>query len=114
MRLQTLIVITLVCSGLSGCAMPLATPGPDRKTMEVNGASYSVGQLTSATWTAIPAGPPPHATDARQKNALVKAVETASGCKVTDSDFGATGTQFNAQVMCRSSPARDGAISPSQ
>jgi hypothetical protein len=66
--------------------------------VELNGLSYQVEQITASTWTATPPVGPPNA--AQQSVALVKAIEKASGCKVTDSSLGQQGTALNAQVDC--------------
>ncbi len=68
--------------------------------VEFDGLSYQVEQITASTWTAMP--PAGHPNSAQQKVALVKAIEKASGCKVTDSSLGQQGTALNAQVDCGS------------
>jgi hypothetical protein len=68
--------------------------------VELDGESYRVEQITASTWiAAMPAGlrdTPP------QTVALVRAIEKASGCKVTDSSLGQQGELLNAQVDCGS------------
>lgn len=68
--------------------------------VEVNGLNYQVEQITASTWSAKPPVGAPGA--AQQSITLVKAIEKASGCKVTDSSLGQQGTALNAQVDCGS------------
>ena len=69
------------------------------RTVELDGSRYRVEQMTASTWTATP---PESAPDASRSAHLVKAIEKASGCKVTDSSFGQPGAAFSAQVDCGS------------
>lgn len=79
-------------------------PSPDERAtrrVSLNGESYLLSPLTESTWIATATGAPkalantPAATAAFQK-----AIEAASGCKVTDSDYSREGRQFDAQVDC--------------
>ncbi|MDP2817002.1 MAG: hypothetical protein Q8O29_01750 [Polaromonas sp.] len=70
------------------------------QTIELNGQNYQVEQITASTWTATPPAGRPNS--ASQSVAMVKAIEKASGCKVTDSSLGRHGTTLNAQVDCGS------------
>jgi hypothetical protein len=86
---------------LSACTIitPMAAVSP-AQTVQLDGLTYRVEQITASTWTvaaptALPDGP--HKTAS-----LVRAIEKASNCKVTDSSYGAHGAAFNAQVDCGS------------
>jgi len=80
------------CSALSGAA------DAGGQTIELDGASYRVEELTASTWTALG---PVAAPDGPQKIAsLRKAIEKASNCKVTDSSFASRSAALTAQVDC--------------
>jgi len=69
--------------------------------VELEGVNYRVEQITPATWTvARPAGPAQ--ANAQQTALLVRVVEKASRCKVTDSSYVRDGAVMNAQVDCGS------------
>lgn len=94
----------LACAGLSalltGCGLQARQAESPAQTVQLDGMAYRVEQITASTWSArAPLGLP----EGREKTAtLVKAIEKASNCKVTDSSFGAQGTVLNAQVDCGS------------
>lgn len=80
------------CSGLGG-----GTPS-SAQTVEHDGINYTVEELTASTWTALA---PRSLADGPKKTAgLVKAIEKASRCKVTDSSYGARSSALTAQVDC--------------
>lgn len=80
------------CSALRGAAETSA------QTVELDGASYRVEELTASTWTALG---PVSAPDGPQKTAnLRKAIEKASRCKVTDSSYAGRSAALTAQVDC--------------
>lgn len=82
------------CAGL-GVSAPAAT-----QTIEIDGLSYRVEQLTASTWTATPLQAQ---MEGPQKTAgLVRAIEKVSACKVTNSSPGQQGKALNAQVDCGS------------
>jgi hypothetical protein len=93
-----------VSACLSACA--LRGPGgdlPDRRTAVVDGQIYDIGRLTESTWTAISQpGASASTAAAAHRIAVLEAIEQASGCKVTDSDYSLEGRQLNAQVDCAS------------
>ena len=94
-------VILATFAGLNACAMMPFGAGPVAHKVSVNGENYSLNQLTASTWTAISTGPAKAlATTAAMTAGLRQAVETTSGCKVTDSDYSQRGKQFDAQVDC--------------
>lgn len=66
----------------------------------IDGNAYDLTRLTEGTWTVTPAKPGAAAMQAGSRNRLIAAVESASGCKVTDSDYSQQGLQFDAQVEC--------------
>ena len=89
-----------VVAVLSACSSSRMAAESSSRNVELDGISYRVEQITASTWTvgrpaASPAGPQQTAT-------LVKAVEKASSCKVTDSSFARDGAVMNAQVDCGS------------
>jgi hypothetical protein len=94
--------VVLCLSAITGCTTsPMATQVPAR-TVESDGQSYKVEQLTASTWTV---GLPRTLADGPNKTAsLVKAIEKASNCKVTDSSYGQEGKALNAQVDCGVKP----------
>lgn len=85
---------------LSACGAMRDAQSSAVQKVELNGLNYRVEQITASTWTAKPSSGGPDS--ARQSAALVKAIEKASGCKVTDSSLGQQGTVLNAQVDCGS------------
>src|SRR6476469_7638752 len=99
---------------LGGCAVSRAQPdaSAEGRVMSIGGEGYVVKQLTSATWTATPQRPAQRGASPtaggvstqpdklQQKAAAQRAIEDASGCKVTDT-YNTPGTdQFDAQVDC--------------
>ena len=86
---------------MMACAAQSVQPPPNGVTMRIGGDRYIIYQLTASTWTLT------SVTPGRQLNkseteltALVSAIETQSGCKISDKDFSRAGTQFDAQVEC--------------
>ena len=99
MKIQVLLVLS-AC--LSACAV--SRPGgdlPDRRVVLVDGQRYEIGRLTESTWTAIsqPGARVPH-SGAAHRLAVLQAIERASGCRVSDSDYSLEGRQLNAQLDC--------------
>ncbi|WP_395060511.1 hypothetical protein [Polaromonas sp.] len=94
------LVAALVIALISACSATPETPGSTAQKVELNGLTYQVEQITASTWTARPPAGLPNA--AQHNLALVRAIEKASGCKVTDSSYGQQGTALNAQVDCGS------------
>lgn len=96
--------VLAVCAGIIGCAAPPFSPNsgdPAVHKVSVSGESYSISQLTASTWTATAAGSSKVlAKTAAGAAGLRQAIEKASGCKVTDSDYSRDGSQFDAQVDC--------------
>jgi len=70
------------------------------QTIELDGQRYRIEQLTAGTWSAAP--PAGQAAGPQQNAALVRAIEKASSCKVTDSSAGQRGAVLTAQVDCGS------------
>lgn len=85
--------------GLSACS-GLSTAPTGAQKVELDGISYRAEQITASTWTATPPAGLPNPTHHRV--ALVKAIEMASGCKVTDSSFSPLDAALSAQVDCGS------------
>ncbi|HQR97786.1 MULTISPECIES: hypothetical protein [unclassified Polaromonas] len=85
---------------LSACVAPGSQLESPPQTVQLDGHAYRVEQITASTWSAQA---PRHLPDGPQKKAnLVRAIEKASSCKVTDSSYGAGGVALNAQVDCGS------------
>ena len=83
---------------LSACSM--AAPSPSAKTVQVDGKNFQVEELTASTWTVAA---PSHLAGGPAKTAtLVRAIETASNCKVTDTGYSGNGAVMSAQVDCGS------------
>ena len=92
---------------ITACAARPPTVDADARQVSIEGRAYALSALTAGTWTATPAGATSVAsrvTGAHQA-ALVKAIETASGCQVTDSNVSPNGRQLDAQVVCAGAPA---------
>ena len=72
-------------------------------TIDIAGSPYVIAQLTASTWIATAAGNPRVISGSTPgKAALLSAIEQASRCKVTDSDYSRQGMQLDAQVDCGS------------
>ncbi|RYX98188.1 MAG: hypothetical protein EOO28_01250 [Comamonadaceae bacterium] len=84
---------------LGGCSL-MAPPADGMRQVSIEGQAYQLSQLTEGTWTMAPVRAEAPPLNPRSRADLVNAVETASGCKVTDSDFSQQGRQFDAQVDC--------------
>lgn len=80
---------------LAACAMP----GPAAQTVQFDGTAYRVEQLTASTWAVVS---PATLADTGKTATLVKVIEKASNCKVTDSSYSPQGKALNAQVDCGS------------
>jgi hypothetical protein len=92
-------------SALSGaCVMTRpSSEFPGKGAVVVDGQLYDIGRLTESTWTAIgPPGASVPMNGAAHRLAVLQAIERASGCKVTDSDYQLEGRQLDAQVDCAS------------
>ena len=87
---------------LIACAAQPVPQPPNGVTMRIGGDRYIIYQLTASTWTLTSATPGKRLNEsATELPALVRAIETHSGCKVSDKDFSRAGMQFDAQVECR-------------
>ncbi|MES2399037.1 MAG: hypothetical protein V4573_03545 [Pseudomonadota bacterium] len=88
--------------GMTACSGPSLEKNSST-TVRLAGDTYIISQLTAGTWTATAAGAPKaiNGTPA-DKLSLLSAIEKASGCKVTDSDYSRQGMQLDAQVDCGS------------
>jgi len=100
-RTQTIALLVAVSASLlSACSPMRAEGGMGAQAVQFDGTTYRVEQITASTWTALA---PPSVSDRPQKTAaLVKAIEKASSCKVTDSSYGAHSAALTAQVDCGS------------
>lgn len=107
MRSARWCMLAMTSMGMFGCALVAPQFEAPPRTVTLGGESFTVRQLTEGTWTASTTGPRKalDASPARTAT-LRKAVETASGCTVTDSDYSRQQTQFDAQVLCAARPAR--------
>lgn len=88
-----------IAAMLSACGGMQPSPPAAVQTVELDGKNYRVEQLTASTWTAAPAAMAAGATNAA---VLVKAIEKASHCRVTDSNPGEQPRVLYAQVECSS------------
>ncbi len=86
---------------LVGCA-GTATPGLSRSSqLLLEGQTVVISPLTAGTWTARTQDPKKTLPQNRAGAVrLREAIEAASGCKVTDSDYSSDGQQFDAQLSC--------------
>lgn len=102
MRQSTsLFLFACIALGLGACASRpgnSALPGAQRAV--VDGRTYELGPLTAGTWTATGISGQADTLDRDHQQAVVQAIEKASGCKVTDSNFSENGNQLDAQIAC--------------
>ena len=107
MRAGICLLAVAASISLSACAS-LAFPGdPPAYRLSIDGESFLLRQLTESTWTVSPAAPSTTlATTPETTAKLRQAVEKASGCQVSDSDYSLRGRQFDAQVDCPGRLAR--------
>jgi hypothetical protein len=85
---------------LCACGLPTQQPESPPRTLELDGVAYRVEQITASTWTAR--GPAGTTGSSKATAGLVRAIEKASNCKVTDSSYAASSTALSAQVDCGS------------
>ena len=95
-------LLALASASLGACALMPLPNEPVAQKVSVEGETHLLTQITDSTWTARSAVRKPLASTPASTAALRLAVEQASGCKVTDSDYSAQGRQFDAQVSCDS------------
>ncbi len=95
-------LLTLASASLGACALMPLPNEPVAQKVSVEGETHLLTQITDSTWTARSAVRKPLASTPASTAALRLAVEQASGCKVTDTDYSAQGRQFDAQVSCDS------------
>ena len=96
-------LLAVASASLGACALMPLPNEPVAQKVSVEGETHLLTQITDSTWTARSAGSiKPLASTPASTAALRLAVEQASGCKVTDSDYSAQGRQFDAQVSCDS------------
>lgn len=98
-------VLLLLSACLGACAVD--GPGsdlPGRRVVIVDGQLYDIGQLTESTWTAISQSGASSASNSGASHRLIvlQAIERASGCRVSDSDYSLEGRQLDAQLDCAS------------
>ena len=100
MNIQVLLVLPAF---LGACAFSGPDDLPDRRVLVVDGQRYDIGRLTESTWTAIsqPGASVPN-SGAAHRLAVLQAIERASGCRVSDSDYSIEGRQLDAQLDCAS------------
>ncbi|MDO9357964.1 MAG: hypothetical protein Q7T70_03090 [Polaromonas sp.] len=96
-RVMGVLAVVAVLSACSSSRMAAESPP---QNVELDGVSYRVEQITASTWTV--GRPATLAAGPQQTALLVRAVEKASSCKVTDSSFVRGGAVMNAQVDCGS------------
>ena len=97
-RPHLIMLIVGLAGSLTACNTVHGDAEPSAQTVQLSGTDYSVEELTASTWTALA---PRSLPDGPQRTAgLVKAIEKASGCKVTNSSYGARSGALTAQVDC--------------
>lgn len=101
---RRLTLVPCVALGLlTACSAMRAPSDADALQVTVAGDVFIIQQLTESTWTASSSRFTKPVSAAPASVALLRqAIEKASGCKVTDSDFSLQGRQFDAQVDCAS------------
>lgn len=83
---------------LGGCGLPAQQSETPPRILELGGVAYRVEQITASTWTART---PAKTSGASQTTAnLVRAIEKASNCKVTDTSHTGKSDALSAQVDC--------------
>ena len=95
-------LLAVASASLGACALMPLPNEPVAQKVSVEGETHLLTQITDSTWTARSAVRKPLASTPASTAALRLAVEQASGCKVTDSDYSGQGRQFDAQVSCDS------------
>ncbi|WP_309683918.1 hypothetical protein [Polaromonas sp.] len=100
MTTQAKVLLALGSVCLASCALIAPSGEAVVRKVVVQGESYNLSQLTAGTWVAILAGAPKPVNRGASKAELLRAIEQASGCKVTDSDYSRQGQQLDAQVDC--------------
>lgn len=85
---------------LGGCGLPAQQSETPPRLLELDGVAYRVEQITASTWTARAPARTPGGSQATAN--LVRAIEKASNCKVTDSSLAAKSDALSAQVDCGS------------
>ena len=95
-------LLAVASASLGACALMPLPNEPVAQKVSVEGETHLLTQITDSTWTARSAVRKPLASTPASTAALRLAVEQASGCKVTDTDYSAQGRQFDAQVSCDS------------
>ena len=97
-RHHLIMLIVVLAGSLTACHTVRGDAEASAQTVQLSGTDYSVEELTASTWTALA---PRSLPDGPQRTAgLVKAIEKASGCKVTNSSYGARSGALTAQVDC--------------
>lgn len=103
MKHRLKLLLTVASTGLSACALMPLPNDPVAQKVSINGETHLLTQITDSTWTVRTEGNlKTLAATPANSAALGLAVEQASGCKVTDSDYSRQGRQFDAQVNCDS------------
>lgn len=93
-------VVAALCLG--ACTLT-SSMGPAAQQVQLEGQTYQISQLTDSTWIAVPTDTGKLlALSASGRSALLGAIASTSGCKVTNSDYSRRGTQLDAQVDCGS------------
>ena len=98
-----IILLLAMAAAVAACAAGKPGSGlTTRSAVVVDGQPYDIGQLTESTWTAISkagSGAAANSSSAH-RSAVLQAIERASGCRVTDSDYSPQARQLDAQVDC--------------
>lgn len=105
MTWRGLMLLAVAGLGLGACAWQQGPAEPPERVVTLGRDNFQLTQITESTWTASAvAGRKAFAPTPELTAFLRQAVESASGCTVTDSDYSRQEMQFDAQVSCAGSP----------
>ena len=105
MTYRGLMLLAAASLGLGACAKLPGPTQPLEHVVTLGGENFQLTQITESTWTASAAAGRKAFTPTPEVTAFLRrAVESASGCAVTDSDYSRHKMQFDAQVSCAGSP----------
>ena len=105
MTYRSLMLLAVASLGLGACARLPGPAEPLAHVVTLGGENFHITQITESTWIASAATGNKAFSPTPQVTAFLRqAVEAASGCTVTDSDYSRHKMQFDAQVSCAGSP----------
>ena len=105
MTCRGLMLLAVAALGLGACAWQPGPTEPPARVVTLGDENFYLTQITESTWIASAAGSRKAFAQTLEVTAFLRqAVEAASGCTVTDSDYSRQKMQFDAQVSCAGSP----------